>query len=326
MGCGSDTSNTFTGNQSVGHYRIAFYNVENLFDTADAPAIRDEDFLPESNKHWNTARYQDKISKLATVIDSLQVPALIGLAEIENRNVLEDMISHPLLELADYKIIHFDSPDERGIDVALLYQPSFKPLRKVPVPVPFADGDKTRDVLWVKGLLKTDTIHIFVNHWPSRSGGKSASEPKRVYAASVVRNKIDSISQASPAARLIIMGDFNDEPDDKSMGMLMNAQSGPLFNTMSAFQKAGLGSYCFRDQWDMLDQIIISETLNTQNNHELVYEENSATIFSPDWLRQPSGKYKGYPDRTYAGNQYLGGYSDHFPVFIDLKQDAASDF
>ena len=301
--------------------RVAFYNVENLFDTVDDPAIDDQEFLPASEKQWTHQRYQDKLTKLAEVITALGHPLLVGLAEVENAQVLHDLTATSSLHT--YKIIHFDAPDSRGIDVALLYQESFKPYLARPIAVNLPDNHKTRDILRVSGTLYQDTLHILVNHWPSRVGGLEKTEPNRVAVATQVKQEVGAIVANSPAAKIIVMGDFNDEPDNRSIAEVLGAQRrmagqpAILFNPMAKLQTDGQGSYNYRGNWDMLDQIILSAGLS-QASAGISYHENSATVFSPEWLQQQGGDYDGYPHRTYAGPNYLGGYSDHFPVFIEF--------
>ena len=302
--------------------RVAFYNVENLFDTIDDPAIDDQEFLPTSEKQWNDQRYQDKLTKVAEVMRALEHPLLVGLAEVENVQVLHDLTATSSLHT--YKIIHFDAPDSRGIDVALLYQGSFKPYLARPIAVNLPDNYKTRDILRVSGTLYQDTLHILVNHWPSRVGGLEKTEPNRVAVSTQVRQEVDAIVSNSPAAKIIVMGDFNDEPDNRSIAEVLGAQQSIagqptklVFNPMAKLQADGQGSYNYRGNWDMLDQIILSAGLS-QASEGISYHENSATVFSPEWLQQQGGDYDGYPHRTYAGPNYLGGYSDHFPVFIEL--------
>ena len=301
--------------------RVAFYNVENLFDTIDDPAIDDQEFLPTSEKQWTGQRYQDKLTKLAEVITALEHPLLVGLAEVENVQVLHDLTATS--SLRTYKIIHFDAPDTRGIDVALLYQGSFKPYLARPIAVDLPDSHKTRDILRVSGTFYQDTLHILVNHWPSRVGGLEKTEPNRVAVATQVKQEVDAIVSNSPAAKIIVMGDFNDEPDNRSIAEVLEAQQRMagrptiLFNPMAKLQADGQGSYNYRGNWDMLDQIILSAGL-FQASEGISYHENSATVFSPEWLQQQGGDYDGYPHRTYAGPNYLGGYSDHFPVFIEF--------
>ena len=322
-----------TGAADQAEVRVAFYNVENLFDTEDNPAQQDEEFLPDSKKQWTVERYQDKLNKLARVIAALNYPVLLGLAEVENEAVLRDLVEHPDLAEAGYDLVHYDSPDARGIDVALLYRTAFfTPVSSQAIPVTFEeDNYKSRDLLLVSGTLgqdaKYNTLHVLVNHWPSRRGGVAQSEPRRLLAAALARQTVDELLQTDATANVILMGDFNDEPTDRSIteglratGVTQKTDPFELFNTTAALDEAGQGTYQFRGNWNMLDQIILSTGLmeNARKVADYYYLPASATVFTPEWLLQADGKYAGYPDRTYAGNKYLGGYSDHLPVYIEL--------
>lgn len=324
---------TETGASDQAEVRVAFYNVENLFDTEDNPTRQDEEFLPDSKKQWTAERYQDKLTKLAQVIAELNYPVLLGLAEVENEAVLRDLTEHADLAEAGYDLVHYDSPDARGIDVALLYRTAFfTPVSSQAIPVTFQKDDyKSRDILLVSGTLgqdaKYNTVHVLVNHWPSRRGGVAQSEPRRLAAAELARQAVDELLQADATANVILVGDFNDEPTDRSIteglratGATQKTDPFQLFNTVSALDAQGRGTYQFRGDWDMLDQIIVSNGLveDAPKIDDYYYLPESATVFAPDWLLQAEGKYAGYPDRTYAGNKYLGGYSDHLPVYITL--------
>ncbi|MBE2247890.1 MAG: endonuclease [Candidatus Competibacteraceae bacterium] len=312
--------------------RIAFYNVENLFDIYDDPFKNDDEFLPNSSKAWNESKYRDKLDniyKTLTAVGGWGLPAIVGFCEIENRYVLNELVSKTPLVKAGYSIIHEESPDRRGIDVGLIYQPKkFRPLshRAVPLVFPFDTATKTRDILYVKGLVfKKDTLHIFVNHWPSRSGGVAASEPKRVFAAKTIKHIVDSICMRNPSSNIIIMGDFNDEPGDKSImeallakPKIENLSACDLFNTSYIFYEANKGTEKYKEHWAVLDQIIVSAPLVTRKSG-LVVPNAVSYIFDADWLLEEDTKYMGImPFRTYAGPKYLGGFSDHLPVFIDL--------
>lgn len=311
--------------------RVAFYNVENLFDTNDDPITYDEEFLPSGDKNWTYQRYQDKLIKIAAVIDSLKEPsnpALVGLCEIENEKVLKDLISVKGLSPSDYAVVHKESRDYRGIDVALIYNTRlFDPFVQKDYEIVFPDDPdyKTRDILKVSGVMgKTDTLHILVNHFPSRRGGQQESEPKRLFVASKLKAIIDEIYQADDDAKIIVMGDFNDEPYNKSIREVLEAEpeiseveKGELYNTLAKPDREGQGSYKYRGNWNMLDQIMVSPAL-LSGSSGYFYLINSAEVFKKPWLLQQEGDYIGYPDRTYAGSKYLGGYSDHLPVFVDL--------
>ncbi len=303
---------------------IAFYNLENLFDTENDPTKDDEEFLPGSDLQWTPERYQKKLTNMASVIEKLgdaDGPEILGVCEIENRKVLEDLISQPALASRGYEIIHFESPDVRSIDVALIYKTAFfKPfeMQAHAVELPNAN-EKTRDILKVKGTLNNDTIVVLVNHWPSKRGG-AESDPKRERAAAKARQLVDQEMVRNQNAKIILIGDFNDTPDSKPITeTLLAIKNIPgtgreLFNAFGHFPEQKKGSYNYKDNWDMIDQIILSKGM--LSNRGLHYVPNSATIHEEERLKEQEGKFKGAPLRTYAGKKYLGGYSDHLPVYI----------
>ncbi|MCU0422309.1 MAG: endonuclease/exonuclease/phosphatase family protein [Bacteroidia bacterium] len=310
---------------------IAFYNQENLFDTINDPLKNDDEFLPTAKKAWNTQKYTTKISQMAKVISSInngQAPDVLGMCEVENLQVLNDLIGDKQLKSSKFKAVHVEGPDERSIDNALLYNTSqFKLIKVQTYPVIFADKpeSKTRDVLFVELEAKNKTRIVFlVNHFPSRLGGEKESEPRRWAAAKVVRNICDSLYALNLNREIIIMGDFNDEPNNSSMDSVMRAKGneydlngGNLFNCMYELKQNGEGSHYYRGQPSMLDQIIISAPVANCTG-KVCYVKSSATIFKQPWMFEQEGKFKGSPLRTYAGDKYLGGFSDHMPVFIYL--------
>lgn len=320
------TSPVFAQKKPV-HFTAMFYNVENLFDTVNDPAIQDEEYLPTAQIPWNTERYNlkiDHISKVMASVDSPVLPDIIGMAEIENLSVLQSLVRSANLRANGYKIIHFDSPDERGIDVAMLYKSSsFKLLKAEPVKValPSADRDRTRDILYVKGLaLKKITIHIFINHWPSRNGGQEVSEKNRLAAAAVLRQRIDLILAADPFANILVMGDLNDNPTDKSISEVLSAaapattySTSLLYNLSLPRYKNGEGSLFYKS-WDMFDQVIVSGDLLIQGKG-LKCMPNDAIVFKPEWVLYKNKNGEMVPNRT-ATREYHGGYSDHLPVFV----------
>ncbi len=313
---------------------IGFYNLENLFDTIDTPDIRDEEFTPHGGRGWDTERYLEKQAHMARVIADIGTQVspvgaiVLGISEVENRKVLEDLVAQPVLADRHYQIVHFDSPDERGIDVALLYQARyFQPFysKVYPLYLTHSDGstDYTRDLLVVSGTLLGDTIHLLVNHWPSRSGGEQASRHKRIKAAKQVKHVVDSICAVQPTARIIIMGDLNDDPVSPSVRQVLHpvskkrlAKGCTLYNPMFDLYRRGFGTLAWRDTWNLFDQMIVSG--NLVHPPDTGFRFHTAHIFKKKYLVQQSGRYKGYPLRTFAGGAYLGGYSDHFPVFIVL--------
>lgn len=312
--------------------RFVNYNVENLFDTQDDPNTADEDFLPYGVNRWTQDRYLVKLKNIFKVfanISAWEYPGIITLTEVENRKVLEDLLSGTPLSEADYNIIHEESPDPRGIDVAMLYRPSyFRPLTHeyIHVKFPFDENGRTRDILYVEGLVhQQDTLHIFACHFPSRRGGEATSEPRRLYVAGLVRHKVDSLLAVDPDKRIIITGDFNDEPSNASMQDVIRGKSdytklqpGDLYNMMFPLHKAGYGSYKFQTSWNMLDQFIVSPAL-LDTNQNVFTRPDAAVIFKPEWLELTDDANPGTkPFRTYSGPNYLGGYSDHFPTYVDL--------
>ncbi|MCF8464140.1 MAG: hypothetical protein K9G41_04830 [Flavobacteriales bacterium] len=306
---------------------VVFYNVENLFDTIDDPTINDNDFLPDSANHWNTERYSKKLTNLSKVLTALSedgLPEVIGVCEIENRTVVEDLFNTDSLRNAKFKVIHEDSPDDRGIDVALVYNSDL--LRelhheKLNVSFDFEPETKTRDILYAKLLSGKDTLHFFVNHWPSRRGGDEVSEPKRLLAATVLRTKIDSILQQNNNAKIICMGDFNDYPNNRSMTEVMKSKPGlnqGLTNLTYNLHQSGLGSYNYKGEWGLLDQFIVSDGL-LFSAEGYATSDSSVAIFKEDWLLYfPKDGGEPSPSKTYGGPNYHGGFSDHLPVRLTL--------
>lgn len=299
---------------------IGFYNVENLFDTLDQPLVIDEEFLPNGANKWGRTRYEQKLQNISQIIAKMS-PDIIGLCEIENRTVLEDLVRHPNLAARRYQIVHFDMDDARGVDVALLYRPAvFKPFvtKKIKIKDPEEPDFKTRDILWVKGLFNKDTLHVVVNHWPSRRG--SGKEDKRLIAATTLKHNVDSVLKVNPASNIVMMGDFNDDPANRSIKKILlganDAGESLLINTAEPTFKKGYGTLGFNGMWNLFDQMIISKGLSTSPVH---YVPQSFTIFVQPEMQEPNGKYKGFPRRTFAFGQYdPAGFSDHFPVFIVL--------
>ncbi len=310
---------------------IGFYNLENLFDTIDAPDIRDTEFTPQGSKLWNTEKYNEKLHNMAKVISLMATDkakdgvAILGVSEIENRTVLEDLVNQPELKKRRYGIIHFDSNDRRGIDLAILYQPKyFIPTNAKPVPVNIYSGTKkifTRDILFVSGLFSGEKIHILVNHWPSRRGGESKTAPWRAAAALECKKIADSLMAIDPMAKVLIMGDLNDDPTSPSVKKVLGAvgkkkkvKEGQIFNPMTQFYRRGIGTTAYRDAWSLFDQIMLSYGWLQKNQKGWRFYK--AKIFNKNFLVQKKGHFKGYPLRTFAGSEFLHGYSDHFPVFV----------
>ncbi|NCF42825.1 MAG: endonuclease/exonuclease/phosphatase family protein [Bacteroidetes bacterium] len=320
---------------------VAFYNVENLFDHFNDPKTRDDDRTPNGRDRWTEAIFEKKLVNTAKVIGEIgkdvtgSAPALIGLSEVENLYVVERLVASPALKKYNYGIAHFESPDERGIDVCLLYQKSKFTLLKAKkhfLPLFDSDGspDYTRDQLVVSGLLGNEVMYFIVHHWPSRSGGQARSEPKRMAAAELNRKTVDSIRAINPKAKIINMGDFNDDPTNKSVLEVLGAigdkaaitENTPFFNPMAAFYKKGIGTSCYRDKWNVLDQVHLSPSLLTPSESHWYFWR--AGIFNQPFLINKKGRYKGYPFRSFAGGRFTNGYSDHFPVYALLLKKLAN--
>ncbi|MES2004212.1 MAG: endonuclease/exonuclease/phosphatase [Bacteroidota bacterium] len=315
---------------------VAFYNLENFYDTIHNPIVNDDDFTPSGIKHYSRNIYLDKVEKLATVIKQIGTtvspdgPALLGVAEIENDTVLYDLTHHPFLVQRKYQLIHYDSQDPRGIDVALLYNPNiFLPEKAEKLFVQLPSNSKeafyTRDILYVKGRLAGELIHLYVNHWPSRRGGEERSSPARRAAANTCKKHLDSIFQKEPGAKIIVMGDLNDDPDSPSLTESLGARSsiaatrpGELFNPWADLYASGIGTLANRDSWGLFDQIILSHAWLLPSPTGFFF--HSPHIFNPGFLKENTGRYKGYPMRTWDGNTYRGGYSDHFPTYVVLMK------
>ncbi len=308
--------------------RIMFYNTENAFDTIDDPGTRDEEFLPGGMRHWTGYRYYKKIQSIYKIIASAggwQPPALIGLCEIENESVLEDITANTPLSRFEYRYIHKESPDQRGIDVALLYNPDkFLPLQTEFVKVHLPESNRpTREILYTKGeVTGPDTLHIFVNHWPSRWGGETKTRSKRIQAAKDLRRKVDSIFTEKKEAKIIITGDFNDEPHNESLSRHLKAcrpdstiKTTTLYNLSSLWRHQGTHKY--QGKWSVLDQFIVSGSLLKKGR--LNIKQQRAYIFQLPALLIEDEKHTGNkPYRTYSGYRYQGGFSDHLPVILDL--------
>lgn len=311
-----------------------FYNVENLFDTDDDPGIFDEEFTPAGARYWTEYKYSQKLNNIFKVIVAVgewDLPPVIGLAEVENRKVLEDLIDRTPLYKAGYEIIHYDSPDQRGIDVAFLYRKEyFTPVAYNPISVKWPSNigrGTTRDILYVSGITSfTDTLHFFINHWPSRVGGQIETEDKRIYIAKLLRNHVDSLFMINPENKIIIMGDLNDYPQDRSVKEVLEAESrfkeiipDKLYNLSYYLQEEkNEGTYKYNGQWGILDQIIVSGSL-LDTSRPTYTTVNNSYVFSADFLLEKDEKYTGKClKRTYIGYKYHGGYSDHLPTYLDI--------
>lgn len=313
------------GQNTSGTTRIMFYNVENAFDTSDDTATNDDDFLPDGLFRWNESRYWKKISSLYKTIVAAgewEPPELVAFCEVENRKVLEDLVHGTYLSKYNYSIVHEDSPDRRGIDVCLIYRKDavriagYKYLKPGSLPDPFT----SRSVLYVKVYSGIDTIHLFVNHWPSRKGGVLAGENLRLTIAEMVKSKIDSLEEKYDGkARIIVTGDFNSTPGDPEIMRLLsfNGRNAKMVNLSENFKDAE-GTYKYLGAWEMIDQMIVSENLLNKGSGCFV-ENKSLAVFKPEFLIIKDPKYPGtMPFATYRGYKYQGGFSDHLPIILTL--------
>lgn len=320
-----------TRNLAEDNLTIVFYNVENLFDTINESGKTDGEFTPEGSKNWTQDKLDKKINDISRVLSSVNktdLPEIIGLCEVENSFVLDKLINTDSLSGGDYKIIHYESPDFRGIDNAFLFRPAeFKVVFSEPIKIKFAgDPDyKTRDILYVKGeTVDKEEFHFFINHWPSRIGGDAETEPQRMFVASIVRNKVDSILNIDRNANIVILGDMNDEPVNNSLFHTLGAKDpeadpeAELQNLMFETDKQDLGSYNYRGNWNMLDNIVVSKSLLDEKGFICV--EKRGFVFHKEWMEYKNRNGNISPNRTYSGNNYTGGISDHFPVYFILKK------
>jgi hypothetical protein len=311
---------------------IAFYNLENLFDTI--PGDNDQEFAPNTAKVWNTKKYFEKMDNMATVINGIgadvtgSAPAVIGLSEVENITVLNDLVKADPIKQYNYQIVHFDGSDRRGVDCALLYRPEFFTVTKTAMYKLVTDIPNfiTRDQLVVTGMYDGEEMTFIILHWPSRSGGQKPSMPKRAAAADLTRQICDSILNVNPAAKIVVMGDLNDDPIDASVKKHLNtagtkeeAVLPKLYNPDEELFKKGIGSLAYDDNWNLFDQVIISPSFLDKDKTS--YRFYQAHIYNKPFLMQKEGKFKGYPFRTYVGNNYMGGYSDHFPSYIYIIEE-----
>lgn len=326
---------------AVGHaqkkpYKVVFYNLENFFDTVNDPDIKDDEFTPEGAKKWTVEKYNKKLGNVERVFFDIasidkSYPIVIGVSEIENRNVLEDIVATPKLERANYRIVHYDSPDARGIDVAFLYRPDIFRIegeKAIKVQFPDESNFRTRDLLAMWGKIEGEDFLFMVSHWPSRLGGKEASEAKRIAVGKQMRSFADSLRQIKPELKVVMMGDFNDDPVDKSIIEGLGAklkvkelEKGDFYNPYAAMLKAGYGTLAYGDAWNIFDNIVVTENLvNDDKDKQRIQKAEGSkfygNIFKRHYMVQKEGQYKGYPLRTYVGNTFQGGYSDHFPVYI----------
>lgn len=311
-------SQTEKNNIINNQFFVMFYNVENLFDTVDSPIFNDNEFLPNSKKNWNTYKYFHKLQQLEKVFSSISkyennnnMPDIIGLCEVENKLVINELLNTTAFQNQKYTVVHKDSPDSRGIDCALLFNNKFKILQTDFISIDNTSEKKpTRDIVFVKLQLLDKTINLFVNHWPSRWGGQVQSNHKRVFASQVLQDYIN-LNIANDEFT-IIMGDFNDYPDNESISnLLMNNK---FFNLMSSNLVSGKGSYNYKGNWNWLDQIILSNNFLAPN-----IKLQSAGAFQKDFMLYKSKDGELYPNRSFGGNRWYGGFSDHLPIYFKSK-------
>ncbi|MFI3293821.1 MAG: endonuclease/exonuclease/phosphatase family protein [Rikenellaceae bacterium] len=321
-------------------HAIVFYNVENFFDTVDGPN-RDEEYLPGSSIDWTQTKYDHKLSQVERVLFDIasykrDFPVVIGLSEIENRTIMESIASTPKLSGARYEIVHYDSPDKRGVDVAFLYRPDIFKLEgsaaiHSAIKIEDNPGFKTRDLVTMWGTIEEQPFFFVVMHWSSRWGGAEQSEFLRVASGTQTRAVVDSVKMLRPDTRFVLMGDFNDDPVDKSMyeclgakGDIKDMGEGDLFNPYYKMYKAGYGTLAYGDKWNIFDNIVVSRNLidgaekTLQLQPSLMNKKYYGNIHKAKYMIQQEGKFKGYPLRSFSGGAYIGGFSDHLPVFIYL--------
>lgn len=327
------------------NYVIGFYNLENLFDTYDDPVKNDSEFLPEGKNKWTQAKYEKKLHNMAKVIRSMadnnkRWHTILGISEIENRLVIEDLVSQPEIADANYQIVHYDSPDRRGVDVALLYKPDqFTYLDSESIPfdfnsdIDFSDTDtsyfKTRDILMVHGLIAGEHFAFYVAHLPSRIGGKGGNLRSR--GAEIIYNHSREMEAKYPGIKIVAMGDMNDNPTDDSMAKYLHGQERlenvtptEFFSPYISMLKAGYGSLCYQGVWSIYDLELVNYNLAhapdgglkiqpvTKNHGKEYY----GVVFKRPWMTTQKGQYKGYPFRTFSNGAFVGGYSDHYPTYI----------
>lgn len=316
---------------------IGFYNLENLFDTIidpDTNKILQEDFTPHGPKNWTSDKYVEKLGNMAFAISKLGLestpdgPAILGVSEIENLLVLQDLVGQEEIKDRDYQIVHYESPDKRGIDVALLYQPKYftvESSKAFTLKMEGNDNFFTRDQLLVTGDLLGERMHFIVCHWPSRRGGEKKSGPKRVAAAELTMQIMDSIRKAEPDAKIIMMGDLNDDPVNKSIKKVMQPEANTqdveatdLYNPMTNLYTKGIGTLAYKEAWNLFDQMIMTGALVDQDKTYEDFGYYSVKVFNEPFLIAQEGKFKNYPKRTYSYGEYIAGYSDHFPVYVML--------
>ena len=315
-------------------HMVAFWNLENLFDIYDDPETHDEEFTPNGVKQWNEIKYAKKLANVERVLFDIaavqkEYPIVIGVSEIENRSVLEDLVEQPKLKGANYRICHYDSPDARGVDVAFLYRSDVFKLEgsdNIKLNVEELPNFRTRDLVVMWGTIDGEPFYFLVSHWPSRLGGKEASQFKRDACAKQIREIKDSLLANNPATKVIVMGDFNDDATDASLVKVMGAkgkvkelETGDFFNPFNEMLRANQGTLAYQDSWNLFDNICVTENLvnASEGEYRLIKGKKFyGNIFVRNYMLQQEGQYKGYPLRTFVSNNFQNGFSDHFPVYI----------
>lgn len=313
---------------------IGFYNLENLYDTVNDIWKNDEDFTPDGPNKWTGERYREKIKQLGKAIAAIgleyqpQGLAILGMCEVENKGVIEDLVRDPALKKRKYEVVHIEGPDARGVDPSFIYQPAFFKLKKAvaySVRLSKDTSHKTRDILVVSGWLKGEALVVLVNHWPSRRGGEMRSRESRNIAARTARRIADSVTLADPNCRVLIMGDLNDDPVNdcvkKHIGTVSafnKLEKGNYFNPMENLFLKGIGTLAYKDSWNLFDQILLNDVWRSSLTG---WRYETVRIHNPSWLRTDFGNFKGYPFRSYSGGIYTGGYSDHFASYIVVTQE-----
>lgn len=316
-------------------FGVAFYNLENLFDTINNNGKYDLEFSPQGARQWNGEKYWSKINNLAYCISNMVTkntpmgPAIIGVSEIENKSVLDDLVRAKDIKQWRLQVVHHDSPDRRGVDVGLLYNPRLFKVLDVTnhtLVIPDNPDFRTRDQMCVTGILGGDTLSVIVNHWPSRLGGQERSSYLREAAGRLSKHIADSLCAIRPNQGVIVMGDLNDDPQDKSCAEALGAKrdeakTAPheFFNPWWRILDKGIGTLAYKGQWNLFDQIIVSGTL-LKHNHDLSLQYSSCKVNNFDFLFDTEGQRQGYPKRTFSGGAWLNGYSDHFPTIIFLRK------
>lgn len=313
-------------------FSVGFYNVENLFDIHKDTTTFDDEYSEEGSLKWDEQKYKSKINHIAYSISLMRLdkyphpPAILGLCEVENDKCLTDLVNSKHLKNYNYKFIHYDSPYNRGVDCALIYQSDiFNVLYSFPYPLTLSNGYKSRDALLVVGLLDGEKISFIVNHWPSRRGGEERSSEGRAAAANLCRHIVDSLQQADKSAKIVVMGDLNDDPINKSVEKNLKAKGdskslkeGDLFNASYKSFSEGNGTLSYRGKWNHFDQIIISQSF--LNKEQSGFSFMKYVVINRDFLKREEGRYKGNLKRTHAGGVYWNGYSDHLPVCIYITK------